>query len=131
MWSVAGIGTITFFGTLMLANRLSRTRYLDKGEMRKALTASIIVIYFALISLLTCEDCKFADSELSETIIGHFTYIVGIVIAFYFGSRAIEAWKKTTTTEVTHEQLDEVTEPEEPTGQGKGGKSKASKTSDS
>ena len=112
MWSIAGIGAITFFGTLMLANFLSKSHELNKGEMRKAIAASVIVVYFSLIAFLTCEDCKVVDPELSKTIIGHFTYIVGIVIAFYFGVRAIEAWKKTTTT------AGEPGEAGEPTGQG-------------
>jgi len=89
MSSVAGTGIVTFFGMLMLTNLLSRTRYLDKGEMRKSLAASIIVTYFSLIAFHTNE-------LLSNTMIGHFTYIVGIVIAFYFGGRIIESVKKST-----------------------------------
>lgn len=105
MWSVGGMGAITFFGTLILANLLSRSRDLNKGEIRKAITASVLVVYFVLISFISCTDCDIADSKYAETIVSSFTAIVGILIAFYFGSRAVKDWKgkstETTTTKST------------------------------
>jgi hypothetical protein len=89
-WAVASTGIITFLGTLMLINHLSKSTDFDKGEVRKTMTGSFIVIYFSLVSLLTLTDIGISDTELAKTIIAHFTYLVGIVIVFYFGSRAVE-----------------------------------------
>ena len=90
--SVGSVGVITFFGVLMLVNYLSKSKVLDKGEMRKAIAASFVVIYFALLSLLTFTGFGPSNTELAETIIGHFTYLVGIIIVFYFGSRTVEKY---------------------------------------
>ena len=85
--SSAAIGIITFFGMLILTNILSRTKNLDKGEIRKSLAAAIITVYFSLLAF-------HGEKLASDTIVGHFTYIVGIVVAFYFGSRAIESARR-------------------------------------
>ncbi len=90
-WSVSGIGVITFFGTLMLANYLSGSADLNKGEIRKAITASFIAVYFVLVSLFSFSE--FNPSNLAETIIGHFTYLVGIIVVFYFGSSTVRDLK--------------------------------------
>jgi hypothetical protein len=74
----------------MLINHLSKSTDFDKGEVRKTMTGSFIVIYFSLVSLLTLTDIGASDTELAKTIIAHFTYLVGIVVVFYFGSRAVE-----------------------------------------
>lgn len=88
------MGVITFLGILMLVNYLSNSSALDKGEMRKAIAGSFIIVYFALVSLLTFTPEFFSDTELARAIIGHFTYLVGIIIVFYFGSRSVEEYLK-------------------------------------
>ena len=93
-WSVGSVGLITFTGNLLLVNYLSNSPTLDKGEVRKAMAGSFIAVYFALISLLTFAEIRPADAELAKIIIGHFTYLVGIIIVFYFGSRAVTEYLK-------------------------------------
>ncbi|TET62872.1 hypothetical protein E3J48_03600 [Candidatus Aerophobetes bacterium] len=93
-WSLGSIGVITFLGILMLANYLSDSPTLDKGEMRKAITGSFIAVYFALVSLLTFTGFSPSSEKLAETIIGHFTYLVGIVVVFYFGSSGVREYLK-------------------------------------
>ncbi len=93
-WSVGSIGVITFLGILMLVNYLSKSAALDKGEMRKAIAGSFIAVYFALVSLLTFTGFSPSSEKLAETIIGHFTYLVGIVVIFYFGSSAVREYLK-------------------------------------
>ena len=91
MWSVSGVGIITFFGTLVLANYVSSDSHdLDKGEIRRALTASLIVVYFTLLALVTCTTCGIQDSEFAKKILENFTYVIVILIIFYFGSRTLE-----------------------------------------
>ena len=103
LWSIGSIGTITFFGTLILTNILSKTRTLDKSEIRTSITSSVLLVYFVLIGLVVCVDCNIRDSIEIESILNSLTGIVGVLIAFYFGSRAIEGWKQKNR----HTDLDE------------------------
>jgi len=93
-WSVGSIGIITFFGILMLVNYLSESPGFEKGEMRKAIAGSFIAVYFTLVALLGFKGFDIASSELAKTIIGHFTYLIGIIIVFYFGSSAVRDYLK-------------------------------------
>ena len=102
--AVGGVGLVTFLGVLMLANFLSESSNLDKGEVRKAITASCFAVYFAITGLLlearsTAPTALTAptaqgttETELAKTIVAHLTYLVGIIVAFYFGSRSVEKY---------------------------------------
>ncbi|KYK24035.1 hypothetical protein AYK24_06890 [Thermoplasmatales archaeon SG8-52-4] len=91
-FSVGCIGIITFLGVLMLVNFMSETKELKKGEMRKAIAASFTTVYFAVLSLLIFTDLGQSASGLSKTMIDHFTYLVGIIVVFYFGSRSVDKY---------------------------------------
>ena len=93
-WPVGSIGLITFLGILMLVNYLSESLAFDRGEMRKAIAGSFIAVYFALVSLLTFTGFCPSSEKLAETIIGHLTYLVGIVVVFYFGSSPVREYLK-------------------------------------
>lgn len=92
--SIASMGIITFFGILLLVNRLSGSTILDRGEMRKAIAGSFIVVYFSIVGLLIFNGTNVMDTTLAKTIIGHFTYVVGIIIVFYFGSAGVREYLK-------------------------------------
>ena len=94
VWTVGSVGAVTFFGTLLLVKSVTGSSNFKKGEMRKALAASLIVVYFVLVSLVMCESCTLPNSDILDTLVGHYTYLIGIVIAFYFGNRAVEVWAK-------------------------------------
>jgi hypothetical protein len=49
---VAGVGLVTLFGVLMTANFLSEKLDLNKGEMRKALAASLTISFLTLMAIL-------------------------------------------------------------------------------
>ena len=87
-WAVATIGIVTFLGMLVYAYHL--TGALDKGQMRLALATSVVVVYFSLVPLLTFGGTSPQDPELAKSVIGHFTTLVGVVIAFYFGSATVK-----------------------------------------
>lgn len=93
-WSVGSVGIITFLGILVLVNYLSESFAFDRGEMRKAIAGSFVAVYFTLVSLLTFTGFSPSSEKLAETIIGHFTYLVGIVIVFYFGSSGVREYLK-------------------------------------
>jgi uncharacterized membrane protein HdeD (DUF308 family) len=90
--AMSGIGIITFLGILALTNLLSEDPKISKGEIRKSITISSIFVYFTLISFVSFSD-RTLYPELAKTVVSHFTYIIGIIIAFYFGSRAVEVWR--------------------------------------
>lgn len=93
-WIFICIGIITFFGILLIANYMSGTSPFDSGEVRKALTGSFVVLYFAFVPMVTFGTLNMPTDEPIKTIITNFTWIVGAIVIFYFGSRAIEEYVK-------------------------------------
>lgn len=92
IFSVGVIGIFTFFGILMFLNYLTGDKNICQGEMRKAITISFIVVYFALLSLSTINNLGISYTGMFQTMIEHFSYLVGIVVVFYFGSRSVEKY---------------------------------------
>jgi hypothetical protein len=94
-WTFAGIGVVTFIGMLATANYASETFELKGGEMRAAIAASTVIMYLVLVSFFTFSTGDVTPSSIPSTVIQHFTYVVEIVIIFYFGSKAVtESIKK-------------------------------------
>ena len=93
LFAIAGLGMVTFIGVLMLTNYLSESTAFDKGEMRKAITASVVVVFFALIALFSMPT-KPIKEEIAKQSLEHIAYLVGILIAFYFVSRSVDSFIK-------------------------------------
>ena len=94
-WSVGSIGIITFVGILLHVNYLSNDTELSKREMRKAIAASLIAVYCTLVPLIIFELPNFTNDkqfELATTAIADFSWVIGAVIVFYFGSRSVDKW---------------------------------------
>jgi hypothetical protein len=83
--AVSGIGVITFLGILVLSHRSGHPGF-STGEMRSAMAAAFMVVYFTMLGILMFFYGKLP--EMAPTLIKNFTYLVGVVIAFYFGSTA-------------------------------------------
>ena len=94
-WMFIGIGIVTFFGILITANYMSGTSPFDTGEIRKALTGSFVVEYFTFLPIVTFGGAAIPSGEPIKTIIANFTWIMAIIIVFYFGSRSVEEYMKT------------------------------------
>jgi hypothetical protein len=84
--AVSGIGVITFLGILVLSHR-SGHRGFSTGEMRSAIAATFMVVYFTMLGILMFFYGKLP--EMAPTLIKNFTNLMGVVIAFYFGSTAV------------------------------------------
>lgn len=67
---------------------------ISTGEMRSAMTASIVVVYLVVVAFAFSGEAL-ALTALASTVIQHFTYIVGIVVIFYFGSKAVLQYTET------------------------------------
>jgi len=78
----------------MLTKYLSASEDLENGEMRKAIAGSFIVVYFAFLSLLIFEESSTLYTGVFKTMIDHFSYLVGIIVVFYFGSRSVDEYMK-------------------------------------
>ena len=100
-FSIGCVGIVTFIGTLTLSNYLSDDPNLAKNEMRKAIAAAFTVVYLVFLGFVIFDPSANAanqeatyNTELAKTIVGHFTWIEGIVIGFYFGSRILDKYKE-------------------------------------
>lgn len=93
-WIFIGIGLVTFFGIILTANYMSGTSPFNTGEIRKAITGSFIAVYFTFLPAVTFGGSMIPSGEPIKTIINNFTWIVGLIIVFYFGSRTVEEYVK-------------------------------------
>jgi cytochrome c biogenesis protein CcdA len=98
--AISCVGVITFAGVLAFCNYLSADKDIAKKEIRKALAASIVLVYLSLLPLVLFgtdssggEDIVI-DSAAAESLMKHFTWVVGIVVTFYFGSRIVDKFKQ-------------------------------------
>lgn len=82
-------GLITFFGSLW--HSMEGDRKLDGGDMRTAITVSIVTVYLVLVSVVVFFTKSVGFDELSkiaEMLLTSFTALVSIVVPFYFGASA-------------------------------------------
>jgi len=93
-WIFVSIGLITFFGIILVVNYMSGTAPLNTGEIRKALTVSFITVYFAFVPLMAFGAVKIPQNGQLQSIVTNFTWIIGAIIIFYFGSRSVEEYIK-------------------------------------
>lgn len=92
-WAVACVGIITFFGMLILTSFVhSSGDYLSKTGIRQAITASFLAIYFSFVALLSFDNPDIQHLELIQPVISHFTYLVGLVVVFYFTSSSVSEY---------------------------------------
>lgn len=91
-WIFVSIGLITFFGVMIMVNYMSGTSPLNTGEVRKALTVSIITVYFAFVPLVTFGAVKLPQTFSTPGMITNFTWIIGAIIILYFTTRTVETY---------------------------------------
>lgn len=87
---------VSFLGFIWLGEAFL---YLEPslGVFRTAITAAVITEYFVLLALSIFLADQTTTNILQEKLVDNFTTIVGVVIAFYFGSSAY-AYKVERTT---------------------------------
>lgn len=87
-FTVISTGIISFVGMLLLTYTLSKSKTLDSGEMRKSITAALLSVFIAL-SVLSIFPPANMSLEMGRIVTEHLTYLLGIVIVFYFGSSTL------------------------------------------
>jgi len=99
----AGLATVfsaTFILSLIIMDWMTATAHrrrrlepheplgvLDRGEFRRALTISLTIAYFVAFSLSLM---GVAELSVGSSLMDLFTKVFLVVVAFYFGSRAVE-----------------------------------------
>lgn len=81
------VAVVTFFGFLNEAENV------DERSMRRAIAASVVMVYLVLLATVIFwveipGDPKTKLPDVTQTMLTHFTTIMGVVIAFYFGASA-------------------------------------------
>jgi hypothetical protein len=87
--AIASVSIISFFGTLSLADYTTKQLGYEKGELRTAITAAIIVTYLVIVAQITFSTNSI-NTDLAKTVIINFGYVVWIVLGFYFGTKIVE-----------------------------------------
>ena len=98
IWAVPAIGLVTFIGMLIVSSYHSEMRPSlvkgSKGIMRKGLASSLVAVYIVVLSLILF-GIDFIPTKLTSgenalkpiDVLDHFTNIIVIILAFYFGTR--------------------------------------------
>lgn len=83
------VAVANFYGSLIIFGPKDGESLFPKEVVRDAIAASLIITYFVVLVIAIFYVHK--DDKLpamTETMIGSFTTVVGIVVVFYFGSIA-------------------------------------------
>jgi hypothetical protein len=79
---------VAFFGFMSISQAMGGEWSLNRGGMRGAITSTVIVVYFFIISMAIFNTFRGEVPAYMQTITENFTTTMGIVIAFYFGASA-------------------------------------------
>nr|WP_243687058.1 hypothetical protein [Methanobacterium formicicum] len=71
-WIFVSLGLVTFLGMMLIVNYMSGTSPFNTGEIRKAITVSLITVYLAFVPLLTMGWWVFR----AQTIVTNFTWLI-------------------------------------------------------
>lgn len=93
-WLFVAMGMVTFLGVLLIANYMSGTSPFNTGEIRKAVTVSLITVYLALVPVITFGIIESPLGAPAQTVVNNFTWLIGAVIVLYFSTRPLEEYIK-------------------------------------
>lgn len=83
------MGMIVFLGSMVGGSLLSEKGDLSSGEVRRSITISFILVFFAILAYgdnITVN----RDNILIVTVLDNFWVFVVTIIGFYFGGRSLE-----------------------------------------
>jgi hypothetical protein len=88
------VGLVSFFGFIGLGIN-ENDQELSKEDIRLAIVISLITFYLTAVGTVSMFAREINWPVITETMITHFTSIIGVVIAFYFGTEAyLAVYKK-------------------------------------
>ncbi len=92
-WSVGSVGVITFLGVYMLEGFIGKLQGTSRAEVRTSIAISFMTVYFVVFGLVLFRAGGLTDTDVAKSLVGNFTYLVGVVVAFYFGSTVVGSLK--------------------------------------
>lgn len=99
--AIVATAVLSFVGLLAIRQSPQGEWKIEEADMRTAIAGTIVIEYLVLVAtvaflpeLPNTEGRAETLPALTQTLISNFTYMVGVVIAFYFGASAyVEARK--------------------------------------
>jgi hypothetical protein len=89
IFAAPALGIITLFGVLWATTDITINSTVSDTSMRSAIAASAVVMYMVLVGFGVFTDEKYGGmSTMAQTLLTNFTTVVGIIVAFYFGTSA-------------------------------------------
>jgi hypothetical protein len=93
-WIFVSIGLVTFLGMILIVNYMSGTSPFNSGEIRKAITVSLITVYLAFVPLMTFGMVVLPLGASAQSVVTNFSWLIAAVIVLYFSTRPIEEYIK-------------------------------------
>ncbi len=94
--ALAAVAIVSFLSLLRIQKADSQERLISEPSMRLAIAGTIVIEYVTLVALVAFfRESPDEIHPVTQMMVNNFTTIVGIVIAFYFGSSAYVQSKKT------------------------------------
>ena len=90
-WIFVALGLVTFLGIMLIINYMSGTSPFNTGEIRKAITVSLLTVYLAFVPLSTMGMVTIPGADITT----YFTWLIAVVIVLYFTTRPLEEYIKT------------------------------------
>lgn len=82
------VGLVTFTSVLFGMFLMSKEWYFESGEFRKAITISVIAVFFAIMAF--GDKIVVGPSTVLGEVLNNFWAIVSTVVAFYFAARVAD-----------------------------------------
>lgn len=87
--ALAAVAIVSFLSLLRIQKTDPQERLLSESSMRSAIAGTIVIEYTTLVAIVAFfQESPDEINPVTQMMINNFTTIVGIVIAFYFGSSA-------------------------------------------
>ncbi|MEW6418260.1 MAG: hypothetical protein AB1480_09075 [Nitrospirota bacterium] len=84
-FGIASIAIVIFFGLALI----EKASISQPWSLRRPIAATIVVVYLMLVITFAFYMLKEELPKISDMLLTSFTTVVGVVIAFYFGSSAL------------------------------------------
>jgi hypothetical protein len=93
-WIFVSMGLVTFFGIILIVNYMSGTSPFNTGEIRKAITVSLITVYLAFMPIMAFGMILLPLGASAKTVVTNLTWLIAVVIVLYFTTRPLEEYIK-------------------------------------
>ncbi len=92
-FAAAAVGILTFFGLLWFFSSPSGGALPDQS-LRVSITVAVITVYLIIVGEVAFFTATLELAKITDVMLTSFTSIVGVVVAFFFGTSAYVEVKK-------------------------------------